>query len=77
MDNVQVIRDGEYEKSKTQAVRPFSERFTVLFVAFVFMTPKILLILVLAIFSILRSLFFLIVPKEMQNLKGRLAVVSV
>lgn len=77
MENVHSFVSKSYEKSKTQEKSPLSRSIPVTIVAISVLAPKVLFVICLAILSVLRSVFYLFVPKPLKSIEGQVAAVSV
>lgn len=76
MEDIHEFLSKSYDKAAEVPESTLSEKILFNFVIVPIIVLKLLAILFLSILSLLRSLFYLIVPKPLKDIRGHVAVVS-
>lgn len=76
MEDVHFFHQRKYQKAEAIRELPLKQRVQMIMSIILTIVPKTLYITLMAFISMLRLIFYLIVPKKMINLRNELAVVS-
>lgn len=76
MDDIQGFASKSYEIAQKVPELTIAQHANIIFVVVPGILVKTVICIVVSLFYILRSLFYLIVPKPLKDIRGQLAVVS-